>query len=213
MYEHILEEVERVLEQDEDIIVPVRKIWTRAREVAEDNDWRMPSLAEFTSLLIQDDRFEFMPELETSDLGEHLNEEEREETGEEEFGIFSGQWVKLARIQLSPERLGDIIRRKVDGTIDTLMKAWEDRPKGDAAAEDRLLEVLSQTQKLQREVKDTFSEVKMKSLTEALERNEKKNPPKTSKKATERQSVGKKKATARSKTSSRRKPKSKKRKK
>ncbi len=208
MYDHILDEAELFLEQDEDIIVPVKKIWMRIRQIAEDNDWRMPSLAEFTSLLMQDERFEFMPEQEDSSVEEDLPEEELET---EELNFYSGQRVKLARIELTPERLGQMIRRKVDDTMDALMKAWDKRPDGDSPTEGKLLEVLSQTQKFQREVKDTFSEVKMRKLTKALAGKAKGRPSKAKKKVTKKRPVGKRKSATRLKSSSKRKASSRKR--
>ncbi|MEE9224735.1 MAG: hypothetical protein V3U68_00875 [Bacteroidota bacterium] len=206
MYEHILEETGRLLEQDQDVIVPVKKVWRQVRQIAEDNDWRMPSLAEFTSILMQDDRFEFMPEQESIDEEELPDEErEEEEVEAERFGFYAGQRVKLARIQLTPDRLGDIIRRKVDDTMEALMKAWEDRPGGDGATEDKLLEVLSRTQKLQQEVQEAFSEDKMKSLSEALAEVQQKEPSKSKKKKTGKPSARRREASARSKSPSKRK--------
>lgn len=210
MYDHILDEAELFLEQDEDIIVPVKKIWMRIRQIAEDNDWRMPSLAEFTSLLMQDERFEFMPEQEDGSVEEDLPEEELET---EELSIYSGQRVKLVRIELTPERLGQMIRRKVDDTMDALMKAWDERPDGDSPTEGKLLEVLSQTQKLQREVKDTFSEEKMRKLTKALAGKAKARPTKAKNKVTKKRPVRRGKSAARSKSSSKRKASSRKRRK
>ncbi len=44
MYDHILDEAEHFLEQDEDIIAPVKKIWKRIRQIAEENEWRNRTL-------------------------------------------------------------------------------------------------------------------------------------------------------------------------
>lgn len=207
MYNHILDEAERLLEQDEDVIVAVKKLWVHVRQTAEDNDWQMPSLAEFTTLLMQDDRFEFMPEQESIDEEEDFPEEDREEeeSEAERFGFYSGQRVKLARIQLTPERLGSIIRRKVDDTMDALMKAWEERPEGDQETEDKLLDALSQTQKLQHEVKETFSEEKMKSLGEALAKDQRTEASKKRRKTKEKQPVKKKRGSIRPRTPAKRK--------
>ncbi len=207
MYEHILDEAERLLEQDEDVIVPVKKIWVQVRQIAEDNDWQMPSFTEFTSLLMEDDRFEFISEGESTDVGEDLTEEglDEEELEAEHIGFYAGHRVKLARIQLTPDRLGGIIRRKVDDTMGALLKAWEARPEGDAATEDKLLEALTETQKLQREVADTFSKEKMKSLTDALKRKQKKQTGKAAKRPIKKRDVRKKKASARFRPSSKRK--------
>lgn len=219
MYDHILDEAERILEQDPDIIVPVKKIWVEVRQIAEDNDWLMPTLTEFSSLLMQDDRFEFLPDQESMGMVEELADDERvdEEMEVERFGFYGGQRVKLARVQLTPERLGGLIRRKVDDTMDALTKAWEERPEGDAETEGALFGVLSEAKKLQRDVKETFSEENMKSLGEAMAGAQSKESPKGKRRLGVKKSSRKTRASARPKaprgtSSSNRKPSSRKKK-
>ncbi len=163
MYDQLLNEVENLLAKDADVIVSVKKIWNTLKS-------RSSSEIPTPSLLEADTRFEFMPEHKTIDAYEGLSskEREREELEMEKLGFYSGQRVKLRCIELTPEKLGEIIRRKVDHTMEALTKAWEHRPTGDQKSEDELLEILAQTQKLQREMKDAFSEEKMHSISTVL---------------------------------------------
>lgn len=178
VYERCLNEAERILAADKDIIVPVKKVWMEVKRQAEEQNFEVPSFADLTAMMEADNRFEFMPvhnDLE-SDVGEGLSDDrDASEEELENLGFYSGDRVKLRRIELSPEIIGDVIRKKVDMTMEALAKAWEMRPQGDQETEDQLLEILSKTQKLQRQVKENFSEEKMKALSDASQR-ESKNP-------------------------------------
>jgi hypothetical protein len=176
VYEKSLNEAERILASDKDVIVPVKKIWEAVDKQGKKQGFDMPSLADFTALLEGDSRFEFMPSLDDND--EPIDETPHDETDQSEelesLGFYSGDRVKLKSVELTPEVIGGLIRRKVDMTMDALTKAWERRPEGDQDAEDQLLDILAKTQKLQREVKNTFSPEKMKDLELALSKAVKK---------------------------------------
>lgn len=176
MYERCLNEAERILAADKDVIVPVKKVWESVEKQGKKQGFEIPSFADFTALLEGDSRFEFMASLDEN--GEPLEELPREESEQEEelesLGFYSGDRVKLKSVELTPEVIGSLIRRKVDMTMDALAKAWERRPEGDQETEDQLLDILAKTQKLQREVKNTFSEEKMKELGLALKKSDKK---------------------------------------
>ena len=163
MYERCLNEAERILASDKDVIVPIKKIWAAVERQGKKQGFEIPALPDFTALLEGDPRFEFMPTVdehgESSD--ETLPEESEQKEELETLGFYSGDRVKLRSVELTPEVLGDLIRRKVDMTMDALTKAWARRPEGDQETEDQLLEILARTQKLQREVKSTFSPEKM----------------------------------------------------
>jgi hypothetical protein len=178
VYERCLNEAERILASDKDVIVPVKKIWDAVDKQGKKQGFDIPTVADFTALLEGDPRFEFMPFVDEN--GEPIDGSQRDDTGQQEeletMGFYSGDRVKLRSVELTPEILGGLIRRKVDLTMDALTKAWERRPEGDQETEDQLLEILSRTQKLQREVKNTFSPEKMKELEVALVKAEKKHP-------------------------------------
>ena len=184
MYERCLNEAERILASEKDVIVPVKKIWDAVDKQGKKQGFEIPALADFTALLEGDARFEFMPSL--NENGEPADEAPREESDQQEelesLGFYSGDRVKLRSVELTPEVIGGLIRRKVDMTMDALTKAWARRPEGDQDAEDQLLDILAKTQKLQREVKNTFSPEKMKELELALKKAEKKQSALKSKK-------------------------------
>ena len=177
MYERCLNEAERILASDKDVIVPVKKIWDAVDKQGKKQGFEIPSLPDFTALLEGDSRFEFMPSL--YENGDPMDGSQRDESDQQEeletLGFYSGDRVKLKSVELTPATLGGLIRRKVDMTMDALTKAWARRPEGDQDAEDQLLDILAKTQKLQREVKSTFSPEKMKELEAALNKAKKKS--------------------------------------
>ena len=194
MYERCLNEAERILASDKDVIVPVKKIWEAVDKQRKKQGFEIPSLPDFTALLEGDARFEFMPSLDEN--GDPMDGSQRDDSNPQEelesLGFYSGDRVKLKSVELTPEKLGGLIRRKVDMTMDALTKAWERRPEGDQDAEDQLLDILSKTQKLQREVKSTFSPERMKELEAALSQAKKKLvAPKTKKPAAKKKAATK----------------------
>lgn len=188
MYERCLNEAERILATDKDVIVPVKKIWEAMDKQGKKQGFEIPSLPDFIALLEGDTRFEFMPSLDEN--GEPFDGSQREESEQQEeletLGFYSGDRVKLKSVELTPEILGGMIRRKVDLTMTALTKAWERRPEGDQDTEDQLLEILARTQKLQREVKNTFSAEKMKELEKVLDKTARKPSAGKSKKPAEK---------------------------
>jgi len=172
MSENLLSVAEQILENDEDIIVPIKKVWLKIRD---EHHLEVPPLEQFTTMMRKDERFEFMPEHEDSDIYEGWAQEEIEEDEREmeKLGFFRGARVKLKRIEMTPEKLADILRRKVDNMMDALTKAWETRPEGDTETEDQLLQILASAQKLQREVKEKLTPEKMRATKERLEKEAK----------------------------------------
>ena len=177
MYERCLNEAERILASDKDVIIAVKKVWAEVDKQGRKQGFEIPTLADFTALLEGDARFEFIPSLDEN--GEPPDMSARDDSPQEEelenLGFYSGDRVKLRSVELTPEVIGNLIRRKVDKTMDALTRAWERRPEGDQETEDQLLDILAKTQKLQREVKSTFSKDKMKQLEDALQPAGKKN--------------------------------------
>jgi len=189
VYERCLNEAERILATDKDVIVAVKKVWSEVEKQGRKQGFEIPSFADFTALLEGDSRFEFIPSLDEN--GEPPDMSAREESPQEEelenLGFYSGDRVKLKSVELTPEVIGNLIRRKVDMTMDALTRAWERRPDGDQETEDQLLDILAKTQKLQREVKSTFSDDKMKQLEHALHAaGKKKSKAKTKAKTTKK---------------------------
>lgn len=176
MYERCLNEAERVLASDKDVIVAVKKLWNEVEQAGKRQGFDVPGFQDFSAMLEGDPRFEFLPlhKTVTEDLEDPIpHEDTPDEIEMEQLGFFSGDRVKLRSVQLNPQRLGSIIRSKVDRTMNALTKAWDMRPEGDRATEDQLLEILSRTQKLQREVKKTFSNDRMTRLEQSLKKRAK----------------------------------------
>ena len=200
MYERCLNEAERILASDKDVIVPVKKIWEAVEKQAKAQRFEIPALPDFTALLEGDTRFEFLASLDEN--GEPPEDLPRDGTDQEEelesLGFYSGDRVKLRSVELTPEVIGGLIRQKVDMTMDALARAWERRPDGDSDTEDQLLDILAKTQKLQREVKNTFSDERMKELGQLLKKAERRNgsPKKAIRSTTNKSSAAKKKAAA-----------------
>lgn len=201
MYERCLNEAERILASDKDVIVPVKKIWDAVEKQGKAQGFEIPALPDFTALLEGDTRFEFLATLDEN--GEPIDDLPREGTDQEEelesLGFYSGDRVKLRSVELTPEVIGGLIRKKVDMTMDALARAWERRPENDSDTEDQLLDILSKTQKLQREVKTTFSDDRMKELGQLLNKTERgKSSPKKGSGSSAKQvpTVKKKKAAA-----------------
>jgi len=177
VYERCLNEAERILASDKDVIVPVKKIWDAVQKQGRAQGFDIPALPDFTALLEGDTRFEFLPSLDEN--GEPIEDNLRDGTDQEEelesLGFYSGDRVKLRSVELTPEVIGGLIRQKVDKTMDALARAWERRPEKDPDTEDQLLDILAKTQKLQREVKNTFSAERMKELGQLLKKTERRN--------------------------------------
>ncbi len=198
MFERSLEEAERILAADKDIIVPVKKIWQQVVVAGKTQDFTVAGLADFTAMMEADPRFEFFPAHSTvvDDIIDPKREDEGDEQTEMELlGFYSGDRVKLRRMQLTPDVLGEILRTKVGKTMDALSKVWELRPQGDVDTEEKLLDILAQAQTIQQEVRSAFSSEKMKNLTSSLRQVEAASSPtgkrKAKKKATPRRSTAK----------------------
>jgi hypothetical protein len=198
VYERCLDEAEKILASDKDIIVAVKRLWSEVARIGEGQGFEVPKFPDFSAMLEGDPRFEFLPfhKSVTEDLEDPAPDDDSpDEVEMEQLGFFSGDRVKLRNVKLNPQLLGTIIRSKVDRTMNALTKAWEARPEGDRETEDRLLEILASTQKLQREVKKTFSNERMARLEESLAKAPKsgKRPKSARKKpAARRKTVSKK---------------------
>lgn len=194
MYERCLNEAERILAADKDVIVAVKKVWMDVAREGKAQAFDVPQLPDFTALLEGDPRFEFLPAHSSlqDDLDDPNTGDSSEEGSEmEQLGFFSGDRVKLRNVELTPQLLGNIIRTKVDRTMSALTRAWDLRPEGDQDTEDRLLEILSRTQKLQKEVKKAFSPERMKTLEYSLRKRKR---PASRKKVVKRKSAAAKKS-------------------
>ncbi|RMD60729.1 hypothetical protein D6833_09235 [Candidatus Parcubacteria bacterium] len=136
MSTELLNWVHDYLERDEDIVVPIKKMW---------NEWvamhGAPSLEEFTALVLSDERFEEMPGVDYEEDPEWLTPEERiaYEQNMEEMGFFSGPRVKLKRREITLEHIARMIKKHNDRAEKALQAAREAMPEDLSEEEEELL--------------------------------------------------------------------------
>ena len=140
------------LEKDEEIIVPIKKMW---------NDWQVvdptTSLDEFTAAVLADDRVE---EMGGADHGEDMDWMSPEELAEyrerlEATGYFSGPRVKLKSRELTLEHIARMIARHSDRMEAALRSARESMPADvDEQEEGALIQVIEMAKELRRKLRE-----------------------------------------------------------
>jgi hypothetical protein len=144
--------VRAYLEQDEDIIVPVKKMW---------NEWYAaqgsPSLAEFTRIVLSDDLVEEMPSVDHSGHMEEMGPEEREEHERdmEAHGFYSGPRVKLKSRQITREHVARMLKKHNDRMEWALQQARAAMPEDAGEAEEgNLIDAIQLARKLRRDLRE-----------------------------------------------------------
>ncbi len=113
----LLDRVERLLEEDPRILVPVRRLWLRLRQ---EYPWTsLPTFSDFLILLQQDARFEYWP------LGEDVEFGTEPPSGgqmslREAAACERGPWVKLRRIPVTEVVLLRILRSQIQELLEIL---------------------------------------------------------------------------------------------
>jgi hypothetical protein len=161
MHEELLNEIERILERSDEVIVPVKKLWNMLQCEDEFQEISVPSFGEFTDMLRSDERFEFMHPIDYSGLYANLSGEEREqcEIELEETGFYSGDRIKLKRIPLTGELLATMIERSCERMMDALAHAWKEKAK-DEEAEKRILAIMEKAQQLQKDIQRIVTQIR-----------------------------------------------------
>lgn len=138
-----------VLETDEAIVVPVKKLWTEY--IA-----RNPgiALAEFTRELEDNARFEFFAgtnrEKEMREMGLSEAEMREEEAEMEAAGFFHGPRVKLKSRVITPDHISAMIKQHTDRMMSALWAAYDVRPEElDEQGEQELLDIIVRAKELQ----------------------------------------------------------------
>jgi hypothetical protein len=117
--------VQAYLERDEDIVVPIKKMW---------NEWRanhaQSPLADFTARVLADERFEKMGGVDHNEGMEWKSPEELDEYVQdmEELGFFSGPRVKLKSREITLEHITKMIKKHNDRMEGALQQAREALP-------------------------------------------------------------------------------------
>ena len=147
----LIQWVRAYLEQDEDIIVPVKKMW---------NEWYAaqgtPSLAEFTRIVLSDDRIEEMRGVDHTRHMEGMSPEEREEYEQdmEARGFYSGPRVKLKSRQITPEHIAKMLKKHNDRMEAALRQARAVLPEDAREADEgNLIDVILLARKLRRDLR------------------------------------------------------------
>ncbi len=143
-----------ILETDEDILVPVKKLWTQYRA-------KTPgvSLDEFTRALTQDARFEFMdgvhPTERWAESPEDASSDERE--GMEASGFFSGPRVKMKDREITRDHVAKMVKKHTDNMLSALWSAFDVRPEDlPEEAQQELLDLIAQAKELQLDLEESL---------------------------------------------------------
>ncbi len=147
-----------ILESHEDIIVPVKKLWVEYCKKASG-----VSLEDFTRILRDDARFEFMPDVNPRAARESVDAgESPESAGEmEEIGFFAGPRVKLRSRAITPAHIELMLKKHTDRMIASLWSAYDVRPADMSDAEEGdLMELIARAKELQLEIEDALREAK-----------------------------------------------------
>lgn len=95
------------LQEEEEIIVPLRKLWDRARSRA-----RVPPFEQFSRAVLSDGRFEQVYSLEHDPILES-------------FGCFAGPRVKLRSREITEQGILRLVQKHNERTIQVLLRALE----------------------------------------------------------------------------------------
>jgi hypothetical protein len=113
------------LERDEEIVVPVKKMW---------NEWHAahaePSFADFMAQVLADERVEEMGGVDHTEDMDDLSPDERDEyvRDMEAQGYFSGPRAKLKTRALTLEHIAQMIKKHNDRMENALRQAREAMP-------------------------------------------------------------------------------------
>ena len=149
----LIQWVRAYLKRDEDIIVPIKRMW---------NEWSAargtPLLAEYTRIVLSDDRIEEMPGVDHTGDMEGMDSEEKEEYERdmEAHGFYSGPRVKLKSRQITREHIARMLKKHNDRMEWALQQARAAMPEEASEAEEgKLIDVIMRARKLRRDLRAT----------------------------------------------------------
>lgn len=139
------------LERDEEIIVPIKRMW---------NDWRAahggPSLEEFTAAVLADPEIEEMRGVNHAEGLEEMDPDERAGhlEGMERDGFYSGPRAKLRSREITAEHVAKALKKHNDRMEAALRAARALLPENaDEADEGTVIDVLARVEELRRELR------------------------------------------------------------
>ena len=105
MYERCLSEAERVLAAHKEVMVTVKTVWHEVVKHAKQQRFEVPSIADFTTMLEADNRFEFVPAHQSvvETVGLSTDDQDVEELELESLGFFGEDCVKLKQVRFVGE--------------------------------------------------------------------------------------------------------------
>ena len=151
MSEDLADWVCAYLTRDDEIVVPVKKMW---------NVWRAgharSTLAGFTALVLADSRIEEMGGVDHTEGIDNLNPDEwaEYEREMEALGYFSGPRVKLKAREITLEHIARMLKKHNDRMEEALRQAREALP--DDAPEEHesaLIQAIEQAKQLRRDLR------------------------------------------------------------
>jgi hypothetical protein len=152
MSNEMLEWVTAYLQQDEEIIVPVKKMW---------NEWHTthtdPSLEAFTRDVLADERVEQMRGMDHAQGMEGMSPEEMDEfrSEMEELGYFSGPRVKLKSREITLEHIVKMITKHNDRMEAALQDARRSMPDDISETEEGgLIDLIDKVEGFRQELRD-----------------------------------------------------------
>src|SRR5689334_21791006 len=133
MSDEILDWVRAYLERDEDIVVPVKKMW---------NEWHLSypetPLDEFTAAILADEQVEHMASV------DHNRDKEA-------LGYFSGPRVKLKSREITAEHIANMLKKHTDRMEQALHDARSSMPEDISEPDEgRLIDAIVMTRKLKK---------------------------------------------------------------
>jgi hypothetical protein len=152
MSSELIDWVYAYLVRDEDIIVPIKKMW---------NEWhnmhREPALAEFTEMILADERVEEMGGIDHNEGMEWMTPEElvEHERDMEGVGFFSGPRVKLKSREITLEHITRMMKKHNDRMEGALRAAHATMPDDiDEHEEGMLLDTLGKVETLRQHLRE-----------------------------------------------------------
>lgn len=152
MSSELLEWVHTYLEQDEEIVIPIKKMW---------NEWQIThtrlALDAFIALLLADERFEDVGGVDHTEGMEWMTPEEMAEyvRDMEEVGFFSGPRLKLKSRELTLEHITNMIKKHNDRMEEALRQARATMPdEVDEQEEGQLIEIMALAEQLRQHLRE-----------------------------------------------------------
>ena len=146
MEPHALNHIIKILETAPDFFVPVKKLWLtlKGKGLVQDIE-----LEDFYRILLEDERFEFIQDVEPVEGFEGDAQLAQEM---EALGFYTGPRVKLISRKMTAQDVFNAMGRSLKQMNESLQGAWDTRPEGDQELDDQLLDILAAGQKLEREI-------------------------------------------------------------